>query len=72
MERERSEKRQQPFSAPLPAKGDPLVDLSGSDLSPMQLFPILIFSTTLAAKGEALEIQRDRFVVSYSQSSSSA
>ena len=34
--RERSPKRQQPFSAPLPAKGETLLDLSGSDLSKMQ------------------------------------
>ena len=49
VERERSPKRQQPFSAPLPAKGETLLDLSGSDLSKMQcaivesfLFPLII------------------------------
>ena len=36
--RERSPKRQQPFSAPLPAKGEALVDLSGWDLSKMQRY----------------------------------
>ena len=48
--RERSPKRQQPFSAPLPAKGETLLDLSGSDLSKMQcaivesfVFPLIIF-----------------------------
>ena len=36
--RERSPKRQQPFSAPLPAKGEALVDLSGWDLFKMQRY----------------------------------